>query len=214
MLLSLIAAATSPNGAISLDIAGDSCIVFSYSYSAFGNKVPLLTLDADVVETIGTPARTTIAYTMPTGKRQVCANACEEQLYRLAGGDTLAVRLYNDGFAWRRSRPSTIIMAPFLNRWTSRWTDSYENFFPHNATLPFTRNIVGPMDYTPCAFSDSQPTRTARELPLGNIRRRRPLADNPHSLSSARHYFHAPARRHGDCYTPLKKELTANKSSI
>ena len=26
----------------------------------------------------------------------------------------------------------------------------------HNATLPFTRNVVGPMDYTPCTFSDSQ----------------------------------------------------------
>ena len=26
----------------------------------------------------------------------------------------------------------------------------------HNATLPFTRNVIGPMDYTPCAFSDSQ----------------------------------------------------------
>ncbi len=26
----------------------------------------------------------------------------------------------------------------------------------HNATLPFTRGIVGSMDYTPCTFSDSQ----------------------------------------------------------
>lgn len=26
----------------------------------------------------------------------------------------------------------------------------------HNATLPFTRNVVGPMDYTPGTFSDSQ----------------------------------------------------------
>lgn len=26
----------------------------------------------------------------------------------------------------------------------------------HNATLPFTRNVIGPMDYTPCTFSDSQ----------------------------------------------------------
>ena len=26
----------------------------------------------------------------------------------------------------------------------------------HNATLPFTRNVVGPMDYTPCTFTDSQ----------------------------------------------------------
>lgn len=26
----------------------------------------------------------------------------------------------------------------------------------HNATLPFTRNVVGPMDYTPGTFTDSQ----------------------------------------------------------
>lgn len=39
----------------------------------------------------------------------------------------------------------------------------------HNATLPFTRNVVGPMDYTPCAFSDSQHphiTTYAHELAL------------------------------------------------
>jgi hypothetical protein len=39
----------------------------------------------------------------------------------------------------------------------------------HNATLPFTRNVVGPMDYTPCALSDSQHphiTTHAHELAL------------------------------------------------
>ena len=39
----------------------------------------------------------------------------------------------------------------------------------HNATLPFTRNVIGPMDYTPCAFSDSQHphiTSKAHELAL------------------------------------------------
>ena len=39
----------------------------------------------------------------------------------------------------------------------------------HNATLPFTRNVVGPMDYTPGTFSDSQHphiTTYAHELAL------------------------------------------------
>ena len=39
----------------------------------------------------------------------------------------------------------------------------------HNATLPFTRNVIGPMDYTPCTFSDSQHphiTTNAHELAL------------------------------------------------
>ena len=39
----------------------------------------------------------------------------------------------------------------------------------HNATLPFTRNVVGPMDYTPATFTDSQfphITTNAHELAL------------------------------------------------
>lgn len=39
----------------------------------------------------------------------------------------------------------------------------------HNATLPFTRNVVGPMDYTPGTFSNSQHphiTSYAHELAL------------------------------------------------
>ena len=39
----------------------------------------------------------------------------------------------------------------------------------HNATLPFTRNVIGPMDYTPGTFSDSQhphATTYAHELAL------------------------------------------------
>lgn len=39
----------------------------------------------------------------------------------------------------------------------------------HNATLPFTRNIIGPMDYTPGTFSDSQHphlTTSGHELAL------------------------------------------------
>lgn len=39
----------------------------------------------------------------------------------------------------------------------------------HNATLPFTRNVIGSMDYTPCTFSDSQHphiTTRAHELAL------------------------------------------------
>lgn len=144
VLLSLSAAASSPNGAITVDFPGDSCIVFCYNYSPTGQQIPLLSLDARVVDAIGAPVSTTVAYTMPTGKRSICANAYEERLFRLAGGDTLALRLYNDGFAWRQSGPSTISISPFLNRWTSRWTDSYENFFPCNDTLTAGNRIAYP----------------------------------------------------------------------
>ena len=57
----------------------------------------------------------------------------------------------------------------------------------HNATLPFTRNVVGPMDYTPCAFSDSQHphiTTHAHELALIVLFESglQHLADRPSSL--------------------------------
>ena len=42
----------------------------------------------------------------------------------------------------------------------------------HNTTLPFTRNIVGPMDYTPVTFSNSQhehKTSFAHELALAVV---------------------------------------------
>jgi hypothetical protein len=59
----------------------------------------------------------------------------------------------------------------------------------HNATLPFTRNVVGPMDYTPCAFSDSQnphSTSNAHELALTVLFESgiQHLADSPESYLS------------------------------
>lgn len=56
----------------------------------------------------------------------------------------------------------------------------------HNATLPFTRNVIGPMDYTPCTFSDSQHphiTTDAHELALTVVFESalQHLADRPES---------------------------------
>ena len=56
----------------------------------------------------------------------------------------------------------------------------------HNATLPFTRNVIGPMDYTPCAFSDSQHphiTTNGHELALTVLYESglQHLADKPES---------------------------------
>ena len=56
----------------------------------------------------------------------------------------------------------------------------------HNATLPFTRNVIGPMDYTPCTFSDSQHphiTTNGHELALTVLLESalQHLADRPES---------------------------------
>lgn len=57
----------------------------------------------------------------------------------------------------------------------------------HNTTLPFTRNVIGPMDYTPCAFSDSQHphiTSLTHELALTVLYESglQHLADRPESF--------------------------------
>ena len=58
---------------------------------------------------------------------------------------------------WQRTYPNLITTeAVYGAEWynnTHRFTNRAAT---HNATLPFTRNVVGSMDYTPCAFSDSQ----------------------------------------------------------
>ena len=55
---------------------------------------------------------------------------------------------------------------------TRRAVEMSKNGPRHNTILPFTRNVVGPMDYTPVTFSDSKfphTTTDAHELALSVI---------------------------------------------
>ncbi|MBR0049585.1 MAG: glycoside hydrolase family 97 catalytic domain-containing protein [Prevotella sp.] len=58
---------------------------------------------------------------------------------------------------WQRTYPNLLSTEGVYG---AEWYNNVPHFTKkaasHNATLPFTRNVVGPMDYTPCAFSDSQ----------------------------------------------------------
>lgn len=58
---------------------------------------------------------------------------------------------------WNRTWPNLMSMeAVYGAEWYNN-TDRMTNAAAaHNATLPFCRNVIGPMDYTPCAFTDSQ----------------------------------------------------------
>ena len=71
---------------------------------------------------------------------------------------------------WQRTYPNLLSTEGVYG---AEWYNNVPTFTnqaaSHNATLPFTRNVVGPMDYTPCAFSDSQHphiTSKAHELAL------------------------------------------------
>ena len=58
---------------------------------------------------------------------------------------------------WQRTYPHMMsVEGVYGAEWYNNNSMLTERAAEHNATLPFTRNVVGPMDYTPGTFSDSQ----------------------------------------------------------
>lgn len=58
---------------------------------------------------------------------------------------------------WQRTYPHMMtVEAVYGSEWYNNNPRLTEPAAGHNATLPFTRNVIGPMDYTPGTFSDSQ----------------------------------------------------------
>ena len=88
---------------------------------------------------------------------------------------------------WQRTYPNLLSTEGVYG---AEWYNNVPTFTDraarHNATLPFTRNVIGPMDYTPCTFSDSQHphiTSNAHELALTVLYESglQHLADRPES---------------------------------
>lgn len=71
---------------------------------------------------------------------------------------------------WQRTWPNLMTTeAVYGAEWYNNVPTFTNKAACHNATLPFTRNVIGPMDYTPCTFSNSQHphiTTNAHELAL------------------------------------------------
>jgi hypothetical protein len=88
---------------------------------------------------------------------------------------------------WQRTYPNLMsVEAVYGAEWYNNRSTLTERASAHNATLPFTRNVIGPMDYTPCTFSDSQHphiTTHAHELALTVLYESalQHLADRPES---------------------------------
>lgn len=58
---------------------------------------------------------------------------------------------------WQRTYPNLMTTEGVYGaEWYNNVATFTDKAASHNATLPFTRNVIGPMDYTPCTFSDSQ----------------------------------------------------------
>lgn len=91
---------------------------------------------------------------------------------------------------WQKTWPNLVSMEAVYG---AEWYNNVPTFTAaapsHNATLPFTRGLMGPMDYTPCTFSDSQHphiTTHAHELALTVLFQSNVLnmADRPDSYLS------------------------------
>lgn len=71
---------------------------------------------------------------------------------------------------WQRTYPNMMsVEGVYGAEWYNNGPTLTGKAAVHNATLPFTRNVIGPMDYTPGTFSDSQNphiTTYAHELAL------------------------------------------------
>jgi hypothetical protein len=89
---------------------------------------------------------------------------------------------------WQRTYPNLLSTEGVYG---AEWYNNVPHFTKkaasHNATLPYTRNVIGPMDYTPCAFSDSQHphiTSLGHELALTVLYESglQHLADRPESF--------------------------------
>ena len=91
---------------------------------------------------------------------------------------------------WQRTYPNLLSTEGVYGaEWYNNVPTFTDKAASHNATLPFTRNVIGPMDYTPCAFSDSQHphiTSHAHELSLTVLFESglQHLADRPESFLS------------------------------
>ena len=91
---------------------------------------------------------------------------------------------------WQRTYPNLMtVEAVYGAEWYNNLPVLTDKAAAHNATLPFTRNVIGSMDYTPCTFTDSQHphiTSDGHELALCVVFESgiQHLADRPESYLS------------------------------
>ncbi len=96
----------------------------------------------------------------------IMADAAEHQILVNFHGCTLPR-------GWRRTYPNLMTLESVKGAEVYSFGEDYPDHAPwHNTILPFTRNVVGPMDYTPVTFSDQKYahiTTYAHELSLAVV---------------------------------------------
>ncbi len=123
-----------------------------------------------------------------SGDNQMNMDYCQE-LLECAAKHHLLVNFHGATIprGWQRTYPNLLSTEGVYGaEWYNNVPTFTDKAASHNATLPFTRNVIGPMDYTPCTFSDSQHphiTTNGHELALTILYESglQHLADRPES---------------------------------
>lgn len=108
----------------------DNKIHFCYVNDSEKRGFDLFTLDSSRIQIAGNPSTHDVSYDMLTGKRRNCSNSYEEWNFLTESNDTLKLRLYKDGIAWKKKGASEIQLYKPEHIWLQQWTDCYEEFFP------------------------------------------------------------------------------------
>lgn len=119
-------------------------LTFLYLKDIKSKPLKVLTLQCGETQATEVPTYEELLYDMPTGKRRHCFNLYEEDKFLLSDGDTLYLRTYKDGLAWKKSGASKIQFIHTEHTWLQEWTDCYEGFFPKDPQLKAGQRIGYP----------------------------------------------------------------------
>ncbi|MDE6650503.1 MAG: glycoside hydrolase family 97 protein [Muribaculaceae bacterium] len=140
-----LTAGTAPKGRCLSGSTNDEDLTFYYQPSdEKAPAIPLLRLECGKIRRTGKMTEGETDYDMLTGKRSHCHNSYSEYQYIPASGDTIYVRLYEDGVAWKKNGSSLIEIIDPEHTWLQDWTDCYEGFFPKDQELTEGKRIGYP----------------------------------------------------------------------
>ncbi|MDE6637215.1 MAG: glycoside hydrolase family 97 catalytic domain-containing protein, partial [Muribaculaceae bacterium] len=105
-------------------------LIFQILKDHKSKPIQILNLQCGETKIFGDTKVNNVDYEMITGKKRKCFNYYDENCFILADNDTLIVRTYKDGIAWKKKGVSKIEFIDPLHTWLQDWTDCYEGFFP------------------------------------------------------------------------------------
>ncbi len=139
----MVSAAETSKGRCFMMTVNSENLTFYYN-DGIETGMPLLKLECGKITNIVRHSVGKTDYKMKTGKKSHCYNKYEEHRYLLADGDTLSIRLYDDGLAWKKKGSCRIKFIDPEHTWLQDWKDCYEDFFTKDQMLTNGKRIGYP----------------------------------------------------------------------